>query len=405
MKEYIVLGLKNLKRRGLRSWLTLLGIFIGVLAVVSLISLGNALQDTVNAQFGVSSTEVITIQAGGLSEYGPVGTTGAKPLTKEDARAIEGLGSVEVALERKIESVSIEFNNQVVFAMAGSNPEGNKEDYIYEILNLDVEQGNLLYERDTKKVLLGNNFIDKDKNGFEKDMRVNSVILIQGKEFRVAGFLEKKGSFIWDNIILMNEKDLNELKNFGNEVDMIAVKVKDRKSIDHTKEEIEKLLRRRRGVKQGEEDFEVSTPEGMLATVNKILLGVRIFIAIIAFISIFVGAVGITNTMMTSVLERQKEIGIMKAVGARNENIFWQFFIEAGLLGLIGGLIGILGGLGIGYIGVKTLNNFLGTSTILNINFLFLLLVLGTSFLVGGLSGIVPAMNAAKLNPIEALRK
>jgi putative ABC transport system permease protein len=405
MKDYFIFGLKNLKRRGVRSWLTLLGIFIGIAAVVSLIGLGNALKDTVNAQFGVSSTELITIQAGGLNSYGPPGTGVVNSLTKEDEKAIERLGRVEFTISRKIETLSVEFNNQVIFTAAGSIPGEGKEDRTYELADLKPEFGKLIYERDRGKIVLGNDFLYSEKNGFEKDIKVNDRVLIEGKEFRVAGFFENKGSFILNRAVAINERDLKELKNFGSDVDIILVKVRDKSFIDETKEDIERLLRQRRNVKEGEEDFEVSTPEAMLGTVNQVLMGVQIFIVIIASISIFVGAVGITNTMMTSVMERRKEIGIMKAVGARNENIFWQFFIEAGLLGAVGGILGILGGLGIGYLGVLAINDFLGTSTVLNLNFVFLLGVLIISFLVGSLSGVFPAMNAAKLNPVEALRK
>ncbi len=403
MKEYLFLASKNLKKRGLRSWLTLLGICIGIAAVVSLISLGNVLKDTVSAQFGVSSLEVINVQAGGLSEYGPFGTTGATPLTKEDAAAIERLGNVEVALGRKLETAPLEFNNIMKFGWIISNIEG-REQYLYDTLEWDTEIGRLIYSQDRGKVLLGNDFLYGDKNGFERDMRINDKILIEGEEFRVVGFLERKGSFTLDGAVVMGERDLNNLKNFGDNLDMIIVRVRNTELIENTKEEIERLLRQRRNVKEGEEDFEVSTPEAMLSTVNQILLGIQIFIVIIASISIVVGGIGIANTMATSVLERKKEIGTMKAVGAKNKDIFYQFFIEAGLLGLIGGLIGVVLGVSLSYLGTYGINNFLGTDSKPTINFVLIFFSVLGSFLIGAVSGVFPAMSAAKENPVEVIR-
>ena len=141
-----------------------------------------------------------------------------------------------------------------------------------------------------------------------------------------------------------------------------------------------------------------------MSTVNNILGGVKAFIVIIAFISIFIGALGIVNTMTTSVLERKREIGIMKAVGARNSQVFWQFFIESSLLGLLGGFIGAAFGTLLGVMGVQALNNLLGTELGLNIDFLLIFITLLGSFMIGGIAGIVPAMRAAKQNPVEALR-
>jgi len=129
-----------------------------------------------------------------------------------------------------------------------------------------------------------------------------------------------------------------------------------------------------------------------------------VFIVLVASISIFVGAIGIANTMTTSVVERKKEIGIMKAIGARNMDIFYQFFIEAGLLGLIGGIIGIILGIGLSYLGTASLNSFLGTETQPNINSYLIVFSLLGSFFVGAVSGIIPALNAARQNPVESLR-
>lgn len=405
LKDYFVLGLKNLRRRGIRSWLTLLGIFIGIMAVISLISLGTALKDTVNGQFGVSSTEVITIQAGGLNSYGPPGSGAVERLTKGDVEAIEELSAVDLAIGRNIETFRVEFNDIVNFPAGYGVSSGEKRKFDYESQDLKTELGRMLEDGDRNKVVLGNNYLDKDKSGFGKAIKIGDKLIINNVEFRVIGIVEKSGSFIIDNVIAMNVEDLEGITDNEDYVDIIAVKVKDKDLMDKAKEDIEKLMRKRRNVKIGEEDFEVSTPQASLASINQILTGIQIFIVIIASISIFVGAVGIANTMTTSVLERKKEIGIMKAIGARNEDVFWQFFIEAGLMGFVGGLIGILGGLGIGYLGINAINNFLGTTTSLNVDFIFMGLVLSGSFLVGSLAGTIPAMTASRLNPVEALRE
>ena len=143
----------------------------------------------------------------------------------------------------------------------------------------------------------------------------------------------------------------------------------------------------------------------MLSAVNSVLAGIQIFIVLIASISIFVGAIGIVNTMTTSVLERTKEIGIMKAIGAKNSDIFFQFFIEAGLLGFVGGVVGALIGLGIGFVGIQGINAFIGAQTPFNPNYMLLFGTLLGSFVIGSVAGIAPAMKAARLNPVEALRK
>ncbi len=403
--DYYVLAWKNLRRRGIRSWLTLLGIIIGITAVVSLISLGDGLKTAVNSQFGVGSTELISVQAGGISGYGPPGSGVVNPLTWADVDAIQKLDTIELAIGRNVETVKLDYNNLLTIGFAASIPEGLKGNKLYEWLEIKPLEGRLISDGDTNKVVLGNDFINGDKNGFGKRIEVGDSINIQGKDFRVVGIMQKKGSFILDKVILVMEKPLKELVNSGESVDIIAVKVKDKDLMDKSQLQIEKLMRDRRNVKEGEEDFEVSTPQAALESINQILTGIQIFIVLIASIAIFVGAVGIVNTMTTSVLERVKEIGIMKAIGARNSDIFFQFFIEAGLLGFIGGVIGVLFGLGIGFLGIQGINSFIGATTNMKVDFVLIFATLLGSFLIGSISGIAPAIRAAKLNPVEALRK
>jgi len=402
IKDSFILALKNLKHRGIRSWLTLLGIFIGVTAVVSLISLGNALQMAVSSQFGVSATEVITVQAGGVT-FGPPGSGVVTPLTTEELEVIERLSSVKEAMRKNLQPCQLEYNDKITFGYATNLPYGEDRDFVSEVLELEAIEGRLLKENDVREVFLGYNFL-VDKVGFDKEVIPGKKILISGEEFKVVGILEKKGSFTSDNMIFMNEDEMLDLLEIEDTIDMILVKPTDKDDIDKTKADIEKALRRVRGVKEGEEDFTVSTPEASLSTVNDVLSGVQAFIVIVALISIFIGALGIVNTMTTSVLERKKEIGIMKSIGARNEHIFMQFFIEAGLLGLIGGFVGAIFGTLIGIVGTLGINNFIGGELKPTIDFMLIFFSLLGSFLIGALSGIVPAMKASKLNPVDALR-
>ncbi len=401
MVNYLLIATKNLKKRGIRSWLTLLGIFIGIMAVVSLITLGSGLKAAVSSQFGVSSTQLISVQAGGLS-YGPPGTGITNPLTEEDVEAIEKINEVELAIPRNIETLKVSYNDKTNYITATSIPVENRKEF-YEILDIEIEKGKFLEKEEQGEVLLGYSYSKKD-NEFQKPFEIGKDIEINEKNFEIKGILKKKGSFIFDNAFFLDYDDLNDLIGNGEDVDIISVKVKDKELIDKAKKEIEDLLRDRRDVDKGEEDFEVNTPEASLEQINRILNGIQAFIVIVALISIIVGAIGIINTMTTSVLERTREIGIMKAIGARNNHIFNQFLLESGLLGLIGGVFGTLFGILIGFAGISGINNFIGSEVQMNFNLILIFSSLAGSFLIGAISGIVPANKAAKKNPVEALR-
>jgi putative ABC transport system permease protein len=405
ISDLFSLASKNIKRRGLRSWLTLLGIFIGVTAVVALISLGNILQLAVSSQLGLDTNEFITVQAGGLSGYGPPGSNVVDPLREDDANAIERLGSAKNTIKRNMVSTKIEFNEIIDYKYAGSLPNNKKDlDLVYAQRGLDIFEGRVMSPSDSGKIILGYNFYNKKENWGGKQITPGKTVYVNDEKFQVIGILTKEGSLIKDNMVLMNEDDMGDIFDYGDEVDVIVVEPENKDKIQKTKEDIEELLRKRRGVKKGEEDFEVSTPEATLSTVNNLLKGVQIFIAIIALISVFIGAIGIVNTMTTSVLERKREIGVMKSVGAKNKHIFLQFFIESSLLGLVGGVAGVLFGTLIGFAGAIAMNNFAGTEVTPEINLILILSVLAGSFLIGGIAGIIPALNAAKQNPVEALR-
>jgi len=401
--DYFLFALRGLRDRKLRSWLTMIGIFIGIAAVVALIGLGEGLRLAVSSQFGVSNVQVLTIQAGGITAAGPPGTGVVNPLTTGDVDAIERLNDIESAIPRLLETGRLEFNDNVVFGIAMSIPDGQDRTFAYEALDFEPLEGRLLKDGDTNKVVLGFNFID-DSVGLEKPVRVGNRVEIQGKLFSVVGITKKKGSFILDNIVHMNEDVLKDTFDRDDSVDLIIARVKDTNKLDASKIAVEKLLRKSRDVKVGEEDFSVQTPEAALSTLNDILLGVQIFVALIASISVIVGALGIVNTMYTAVLERRRNIGIMKAIGARNSDIFLIFMVESGVLGLAGGIIGVILGTIISFIGITAINNFLGAATAPSLNLSLIVATLIASTLIGAVSGITPAMQAARQNPVDALR-
>ena len=400
--DYFLISLNNLRKRRLRSWLTLIGIFIGIASVVSLIGLGEGLKTAINSQFGISTTEVITIQAGGISG-GPPGVGVVNPLTQQDADAIERLKTVDFTISRILQTGKLEFNDKVIFGFAMSIPDKEKRKFAYEVMDFVPAEGRLLKEGDTKRVVLGYNFL-ADGVGLGKAVHTGDSVLISDEKFEVVGITDKKGSFIFDNIVHMNEDTLKDLFNLGDDVNIIVAKVKDKGLMGKAKQDIEELLRKRRDVKIGEEDFSVQTPESALENVNSILTGVQIFIVMIASISIIIGAIGIVNTMFTSVMERRKQIGIMKSIGAKNSDIFYLFLFESGLMGFMGGFLGTLIGSIISYAGTLGINAWVNASTHPMINFWLIFGALFGSFLIGAVAGIVPALNAASQRPVDALR-
>ena len=405
LKDYAVFSLKNLRSRRLRSWLTMIGMFVGIAAVVSLIGLGEGLRRAIMSQFGFLGPDVLGVQASGLAFAGPPGSAVATPLSDELTSKIENINGVEASFNRYIESSTIEFNDKQDIGIAGSMPEGENRKIFERMINLKAEEGRLLKDGDTKKTVIGNDF--KKEDTFGKGIKVGDRILINGIAFEVVGILEKKGSFIFDRIVLINENTmLDALGIDKKKVDVIAVKVKDQNRIAQVKEDIEKLLRKERNVEKGEEDFQVQSPQQTLEALNSTLFAVQLFVYIIAAISLAVGGIGIMNTMYTSVLERTKEIGIMKSIGARNSAIFTIFFIESGLLGTVGGIIGIALGMSFAY-GISFVGRLLLGSELIQASVSPLLIfgALVFSFVLGTLFGVLPAYQASKLNPVDSLRE
>jgi putative ABC transport system permease protein len=403
MKDFFGLGFNNLKRRKLRTWLTMIGIFIGIAAVVSLISLGQGLQTAVTAQFASLSTDKLTVQNAGTG-FGPPGSTVVEKLNEHDIRIIEGVQGVDEAIPRLIRVAKVEYNKIAQFKYITNIPEDEGHvRIIYDSIGVEVEEGRLLEAGDSGKIVLGSDVIDEDD--FDKPIKIGKKIEIQGKDFEIVGILKRASTFQLNEIIIMTERDIENILDIQDEIDLIIVQIENPKDIEKTADGIERALRKDRDLKEGEEDFSVETPLEAISAVNTILNSINAVIVGIALISLLVGGIGIANTMYTSVLERRKEIGTMKAIGARNSDILVIFIIESGLLGLIGGFIGVIIGVLLSMGVAFFANEYFGrTLIVVNISLPLIISAITFSFLVGVLFGIIPSVQASKLKPVDALR-
>lgn len=403
ISDYFSLAFKNLRKRGIRSWLTMLGIFIGIAAVVSLITLGSGLQTAITGQFSSLSVDTLTISNKGTG-FGPPGSTVVEKLNKDDMDIVRSVSGVELVVPRLIRVVSVEYNGVRDFRYIGSLSQDEDElNFIYTSTGIKAQEGRMLNTNDLGKVIVGNDFTDDSI--FDKPVKVGTRLKIQGKEFEVAGIMEKASSFQINSVLFMIEDDMKNVLEIDDEIDLIIAQVTDRDIIEEVATELENKFRKDRNLDLGEEDFAVESPLEAVAGVNDVLNIINLIVVGIAAISLLVGGIGIMNTMYTSVIERTREIGIMKAVGARNKDVLMIFLIESGLLGIVGGIVGILLGLGMAFGAQGIAGSALGGIDLgVRISYPLIISSLTFSFLLGIFSGVLPALQASKLNVVDALR-
>ena len=400
MKDYFSLSFNNLKRRKTRSWLTMIGIFIGIAAVVALISLGQGLQTAIEKQFEDFGSDRIIIQEKGLQGPPGSGTSQSTKLTSEDIEIINGVRGVESAAGMLLKTARIEHNDEIKFNFIVGIPLASDEKEALDFFN--VESGRDLKEDDDKKAVVGISYAEGKV--FDKKLDLGNRIIIEGESFEIVGIMERIGNPYDDASVVIPKETMGEIYNIEDEESQIYVKVKDVNEIDRVKEDIERELRKERGEEEGRETFEVTTAEQFLEAFMNIFGVVQAVLVGIAAISLLVGGIGIANTMYTSVLERTKEIGTMKAVGAKNSDILILFLIESGMLGLIGGVIGIIIGIGLSKTAEYIAMTQLGTNILqASVDPILIGGALAFSFLIGAISGVFPAMQASKLKPVDAL--
>lgn len=397
-------SLRSLSHNKLRTMLTVLGIVIGVAAIVSLISLSQGIfsyfNDTI-AKFGPNN--VIIVPGSLSSQFGgagaPTGNPSSGRLYEKDVMIVKRVVGVEDITPYVYLPTNVKFKGESMrISTLGVDP-----DVYFEMFpdQLELEVGRPLRETDSNSIIIGNAIAN---DVFPQKASINSVFYIgkQEKPFRVVGILKKQGleGEDNDNTIMMVYGSLTQLAGDAisdKEVQGIVFKVANGLNVSEVVEEVEYELASSRGVRVDSKDFEVVTSDSIMEQMNQITAILSLFLGFISSISLVVGGVVVANTMYMSVMERTREIGTLKAIGADDRAILSLFLIESGLLGIIGGLIGILIATTISLIVL-----LVGFKTVIDLP-----LVAGAltfSFCLGVISGLLPAKQASSLDPIEALR-
>ena len=402
IEEIIKYVIKNLRQRLTRSSLTILSILIGIMAVFTLVSFGQGLGKYIEDISESTGADKLIVQPKG---FGAPGTTGTY-LTKDDVDFFKRSKGVSEAAGMIIDQGEVSNKEgkpgKWVFVM-GMPTDPSEQRLIAEAFGgIGIAEGRNIKKGDKNKAAVGYRYT-LDESMFPRALGLGDKIFVNDEKFEIVGFYEEVGNAQDDSNIYITQDNAKEFFDVGDEYGFVYIRAEKGENPRELADRLEEKLRKKKGQKEGEEDFYIQTFEQLLETFGMVLIVLNAILVIIAGISVLVAAVNIMNTMYTSVLERTKEIGIMKAIGARNNFILLVFFIESGILGLIGGALGILLGYGLAKLGGAALTAA-GYSVFQPYFPLWLTIsLLIFSFLIGALSGYFPARAASKQKPVDSL--
>ncbi|MBN1646180.1 ABC transporter permease [Candidatus Woesearchaeota archaeon] len=392
----------------LRSWLTILGIVIGVASVIAIMSMGAGLEDDITSRLSNSGADIVTITAGysRAFDFGPgrdwggggsVATEEEIVLDRSDLQALRGLADISLI------NPTISGNAEVYYlGKKGSVRVTGVDTSVWpQITTEEIAEGRMLGPADSNVIVIGGSIAD---GFFEKPVGLNQMLTIEDRAFRVVGILDTNSMEIVMPLMatyqVLDDKEMDVYDSF-------VVKIKNEDDLETAIANIEEKLMLTRHVTAKDKDFSVSNPKEQAEIRAEMMSSMTAFLTAIAAVALLVGAVGVANTMFTSVLEKTKEIGIMKALGAKNRDILTLFLLNSVLIGLIGGLIGIffgylLSGFLPGLMGQGGVAGRLASSSVVTLQ--SVILAISISVVIGTLSGAIPAYQASKLKPVDALR-
>jgi putative ABC transport system permease protein len=401
LAELVRLAISRLGTSRIRSFLTMLGIIIGVGSVVALVAVGQGASSGITDRISSLGTNLLTINAGASFSGGFRQAAGsATTLTLEDAeavKALDGVAAVSPELSSSQTVVAGDLNTTTTIL-------GTSQDYL-TVRAYELWQGSFLTdtanEQELRVAVLGSTTADDLELGADA---VGSTVSIGGIPFEVVGILQSKGSSTStsaDDQVLVPVSTLKKYftGSSSSGVRSIGVSVASAEEMATVKSDITALLEERHEIGADEsDDFSVADQTQLLATATSIYGVLTVLLVGVASISLIVGGIGIMNIMLVSVRERTREIGIRKAIGARNRDILLQFLVEALVLSVLGGLIGVI----VGLVASAVISALAGWG--FTFNPLTLVVATAFSLVVGVVFGVWPARQAARLNPIAALR-
>ncbi len=391
-------ALRSLLANRLRSFLAMLGIIIGVGAVISMLALATGTRKSIMERMTAMGTNVLVVRPGQSSGFG-VRSGSVKTMKLEDADAILN----EVADIAELAPV-VNGRAQIKYYNKNTNTSvtGTSLNYL-EIRNFVVEKGRVftaIEEEEGHRVAIIGATTASDLFGTQDPL--NETVKLKGLDFRVIGVLKSKGDQGWfnpDDLVLV-PYPIAMKQLFGMDyLSEIDVKMVDGANNKTVEEKIAELLRKRHRIRaDAEADFNVRNQAEMVEMASSFTQWLTALSAGIAGISLLVGGIGIMNIMLVTVTERTREIGVRKAIGARDRDILRQFLLESSLISGLGGLLGV----GLGFLISRGIVRFGGTQA--EVESFGVVLALTVSVSIGVIFGYYPAWRAARLNPIEALR-
>ncbi|NOX71276.1 MAG: FtsX-like permease family protein [Candidatus Micrarchaeota archaeon] len=387
---------KQFTERPLRSALTIVGVVIGITALVALIILSNGLKQGVSKQLDVFGSDEILLTPKASSGRGM--PTGYGFMTTDDIKTIKSVPQVLFVDSLLQGTFDIKYgreSNKVT--VIGVGKDKNSDRTAKDYFNMDLVVGRYIEESDYKTANIGYRVAHEF---FDKDIVLGTTIQIKGDKYRVVGIFEDQGTFAKDTAIYVPIDGLRDTIGDSKALTSVSATISPGVDLDEMVERLKKKLERARG----KDDINIITPKQLKERINS-LLGVIDFVVIsIALISLFVGALGIMNSMFTSVIQRTREIGIMKAVGAKNSQILSLFLLESIIFGLLGGIIGVLLGISLSFGIIDVVNSFGFMRIEMVPDYILFASAIIFSTLIGIISGLLPAIRASRLRPVDALR-